>query len=252
MSLQNTTSHKKSLSTDLYIERPQPEPQFVKNLFGDISKTYDKANDWITFGMARQWRKSLVEWSDGAQKSQILDCATGTGDLAIDFKTALPSAHVIGSDFCEGMLEYAPQKAKAKKLDILFEVADVTQLPYADESFDIVSIAYGIRNVLDRQKAYSEMARVLKPGGRMMILETGEVNNPILKSMIQIYFKNVVPKIGGWISGRRDAYEYLQKSSGIFPSGGQFIEELKNTGFFAQTQFRSLMGGASYIYKATK
>jgi demethylmenaquinone methyltransferase/2-methoxy-6-polyprenyl-1,4-benzoquinol methylase len=245
LSLQET----KPLNTET---RPKPEPQFVKNLFGDISKTYDKANDWITFGMARQWRKALVEWSDGNPKAQILDCATGTGDLAIDFKNTLPDSNVIGSDFCEGMLEYAPLKAKNKNLEIKFEVADVTQLPYANETFDIVSIAYGIRNVLDRKKAFSEMARVLKPGGRMMILETGEVNNPLLKSMIQIYFKNVVPKIGGWISGRRDAYEYLQKSSGLFPSGTQFIEELENTGLFNKIQFRSLMGGASYIYKAIK
>lgn len=232
---------------------PQPQgppAEDIKQLFNSIAHGYDRANDVMTGGMAHSWRKQLVQWSDAAPGNSILDCATGTGDLAIEFaKVVTPSGQVIGSDFCEGMLDEAPIKAQKLNLDIDFQVADATQLPYQSHQFDIVSIAYGIRNVNDPLKAISEMARVCRPGGRIMILETGDQKNPILKSAIGFYFKHLVPRIGGWITGQKQAYEYLQKSSSQFPSRQKFLDLMNQTQAFGSLECRSLMGGASFIYK---
>lgn len=229
---------------------PGPDEAFVKNLFGTISNTYDRANDVITMGMARLWRRELVDWSVVHEGDWILDCATGTGDLALEFKKAVgPQGTVVGTDFCEEMLAIAPTKADKQNLSVTFELGDVLDLQYPDNKFDISSIAYGIRNVANTQRALSEMARVTKPGGRVMILETGEIENPLLRKAIRMYFEKVVPKLGGWVSGHPEAYEYLQNSSGRFPSGAEFCELMRSTTQFATVEFKSLMGGASYIYK---
>lgn len=229
-----------------------PDPEQIRNLFSSIAKGYDRANDVITFGLARSWRRQVVKWSGAKPGDRILDCATGTGDLALDFKPAVgPKGEVLGTDFCAEMLELAPAKAKARGLDVKFEIADAMTLPYADDTFDVVSIAYGIRNVADPVKALGEMARVCKPGGRVMILETGDTQMPVLHSAVQFYFKNIVPRLGGWVTGRPKAYEYLNKSSLSFPSRERFIELMKRTGKFRSCEFKSLMGGASFIYRGT-
>jgi demethylmenaquinone methyltransferase / 2-methoxy-6-polyprenyl-1,4-benzoquinol methylase len=228
-----------------------PPADFVKNLFNSISGTYDRANDVMTFGMARAWRRELVKWSNVKEGSSVLDCATGTGDLAIKFKHAVGSGRVVGADFSEGMLSLAPEKAREAGLDIEFKLADVMALPYASQSFDTTSIAYGIRNVSNVRLALTEMARVTKPGGNVMILETGENRMPIVRAAMGLYFKYVVPRLGGMISGRRDAYEYLNKSSQAFPSGEEFCALMYATGCFARVEHRAVMGGASYIYKGT-
>ena len=228
-----------------------PDPEKIHSLFSSIAGGYDKANDWMTFGLAHSWRKTLVRESGAKSGDYILDCATGTGDLAIEFKKAVGvSGRVIGSDFCAEMLALAPAKAKALKLEIIFEQADAMNLPYQDSTFDVVSIAYGIRNVGDPTKALREMARVCKPGGHVMILETGDTHLPIFSTAMKFYFKNVVPRIGGWITGRPQAYDYLNKSSLSFPSREKFVQLMNSTGSFKEVSFRSLMGGASFIYKA--
>lgn len=229
-----------------------PEPEFIKELFNSISGSYDTANDVITMGLARNWRKNLVNWSKASEGQRILDCATGTGDLAIEFKKAVgQTGKVIGSDFCEGMLKTAPLKAKKEKVDVIFELGDVTSLNYPDEEFDVTSIAYGIRNVVDPVKGLLEMARVTKAEGYVMVLETGETETPIIRKLVDFYFEHVVPKLGGWVSGNRDAYEYLQNSSRTFPSGETFLELMQSTGAFSKVEYRRLMGGASYIYRGT-
>lgn len=229
-----------------------PPADEIKNLFQSIAHGYDKANDAMTGGMARAWRKKLVLWSDVRPGDKVLDCATGTGDLAIEFAKATgPRGKVTGTDFCSGMLDHAPAKATKAGVKVHFELADATQLPYKDRTFDVVSIAYGIRNVSDPMKALSEMARVTKVGGRVMILETGDQQNPLLRSAFQWYFKNIVPIIGGWITGKKEAYQYLQKSSAQFPSQDRFLDLMKKTGRFRTCDYQSLMGGASFIYKGT-
>ncbi len=230
----------------------EPNPEYIKNLFGSISNTYDKANDLMTFGMAHGWRRKVVDYSGAKLGSSVLDCATGTGDLAIEFKKVVAeNGKVIGSDFCENMLQFAPAKAAKEGLDIAFEVADAMNLPYQDSEFDITSIAYGIRNVSDPVKALAEMARVTKKDGVVVVLETGENTTPILKNAIQLYFKHIVPRVGGWVSGNRKAYEYLNQSSSQFPCRSGFLELMESTKKFKKLEYKTLLGGASFIYKGT-
>jgi demethylmenaquinone methyltransferase / 2-methoxy-6-polyprenyl-1,4-benzoquinol methylase len=231
--------------------QPGQDPQFIKNLFGSIAGTYDRANDAITFGMAHLWRGELVSWSSARIDSKILDCATGTGDLAFAFRRKVGrEGSVVGIDFCPEMIELSQKKNSERGENIEFAVGDALKLNFSEALFDVTSIAYGIRNVADVSAALREMARVTRVGGEVMILETGEIANATLRAGVGFYFKNLVPRLGGWISGRRDAYEYLQKSSGAFPSGEKFCAVLMATGAFASAEYKSLMGGASYIYRA--
>ena len=179
---------------------PETDAQKIQQLFGSIAGTYDKVNNMMTFGMVQSWRLKLVEWSGAKKGDHILDCTTGTGDLAIHFKKAVgPHGRVVGSDFCKEMLEYASQKAELLGHEIVFEWGDATNLKYKDNSFHISSMAYGIRNVNNPKKALSEMARVVKPHGYVMILETGRPRSPLLKAHIDFYFNYLVPYIGGWV-----------------------------------------------------
>jgi demethylmenaquinone methyltransferase/2-methoxy-6-polyprenyl-1,4-benzoquinol methylase len=223
-----------------------PPAQEIQKLFNSVAHGYDKANDYMTFGLVHRWRKVAVKWSGVKPGARVLDCATGTGDLAFEFKRRVgTSGEVIGTDFCEAMLAHAPAKANKLGLPVQFQTADVLQLPFPDKSFDVCSIAYGIRNVEDPVRALSEMARVVKPGGCVMVLETGDGQWPL----IDFYFRNVVPRIGGWVTGRREAYEYLSRSSNKFPSGQQFIELMKETGRFSTIQYKRFMGGGSFVYR---
>lgn len=228
-----------------------PQPDDVQKIFTEIASGYDSANDAITFGLARNWRRQLVKWSGAQPGMSVLDCATGTGDLAIEFKkTVGPTGRVIGTDFCRAMLEKAPQKASAQNLDIEFSWADAMDLKFNDNEFDIVSIAYGVRNVGNAEKAIREMVRVVKPGGFVMILETGDAQFSVIQWAFDLHFKWFVPMVGGLITGKKSAYQYLSKSSKRFPSRERFVEILRATGCFDEIEFRTLMGGASFIYKA--
>jgi demethylmenaquinone methyltransferase/2-methoxy-6-polyprenyl-1,4-benzoquinol methylase len=230
-----------------------PEAQKIQNLFSEISKSYDSANDAITFGMARSWRRKLVKWSEAKAGDQILDLATGTGDLAFDFiNYTNHKADVIGADFCEPMLVIAREKAKQKNKDIEFSWGDACDLKFNDESFDIVSISYGIRNVEDLDKAIKEMFRVLKPGGRLMILETGSKGSGLLSPLIGIYSGYIMPLVGGLISGKKSAYNYLGSSSSQFPSGQKLVDLIQKSAEFKTAEFKKILGGASFIYKLTK
>ncbi|MGE0764431.1 MAG: bifunctional demethylmenaquinone methyltransferase/2-methoxy-6-polyprenyl-1,4-benzoquinol methylase UbiE [Bdellovibrionales bacterium] len=233
------------------VSTASPDPEKIQNLFSSIAGGYDRANDLITFGLARAWRKAVVAASGAKAGDHVLDCATGTGDLAIEFKKVVgANGKVIGTDFCADMLAYAPAKAVAQNLEVKFEQADAMNLPYADATFDVVSIAYGIRNVADPAKALREMARVCKPGGRVMVLETGDTQWPLMKHAMQFYFKKIVPRLGGWVTGQPQAYDYLNKSSLKFPSRERFVQLMNSTGCFHKISYRTLMGGASFIYRA--
>jgi len=229
-----------------------PDPEYIKGLFNSISGKYDQTNQVITLGMLNYWRNKLIRLSGAKKGDSVLDCATGTGDFALSFKKIVgDKAQVIGSDFCEGMLNEAPAKAKKMGLDVKFELADVTQLPYKDNQFDIVSIGYGIRNVNNPLTALKEMSRVCKPNGRVMILETGDSYNPIMKPFMQFYFNSVVPRLGQLSGGNKSAYDYLNKSSSQFPCGQEFIDLMEASKTFSQLESHRLFGGASYIYKGT-
>jgi len=222
-------------------------------MFASIAKNYDLTNTVLSAGIHHLWRKKLVAQSGVQQGDFVLDCATGTGDLAIEFKKAVGAqGKVIGSDFCPEMLESAPQKARAQGLEIEFHVADAMQLPYANESFDVVSISFGIRNVSEPRVAIAEMYRVLKPNGRLMILEFGQPQNNLFKNVFSIYSEKILPLVGSWLTGQKDAYQYLQKSSKNFPCRDSFLALLAESAPFNKSNYTSLSGGIAYIYKAVK
>lgn len=234
----------------LITERSYPESDKIRHMFSQVAKRYDLANTVLSLGIHHVWRRKLVKWS-GVQKGQsVLDCATGTGDLALEFKNAVgPSGKVIGTDFCPEMLESAPIKAKKLNLDIQFEVGDVTDLKFKQKEFDISSISFGIRNVNNPRKGISEMARVTRSGGYVLILEFGQVNVPLLSWIYKKYSTKVLPLIGGILTGQRDAYKYLQKSSASFPCKKEFCDLMLSTGSFSEVEYKSLSFGIAYIYR---
>lgn len=231
--------------------RQSPDPEIIRSMFSKVAANYDKANSVLSVGIHHLWRKKLVQLSEAHQGQDVLDCATGTGDLAIAFKKVVGPGKVIGTDFCVEMLEPAPAKAAAEHLDIIFETADVTNLQYANHSFDIVSISFGIRNVNDPIKALKEMARVCRPGGKVMILEFGQMSIPVLNSAYNFYSEKILPILGGWVTGQKDAYDYLQKSSAAFPCRDEFISLMRQTNMFLDLEFTAVSFGIAYIYTGT-
>jgi demethylmenaquinone methyltransferase / 2-methoxy-6-polyprenyl-1,4-benzoquinol methylase len=229
------------------------DPQKIKSMFSKVASGYDKANDILSAGIHHLWRKKLVKLSGAKTGDSVLDCATGTGDLAIEFKkTVGSSGSVTGTDFCKEMLDFAPAKSKKENLDITFELADVTALSYPDAQFDITSISFGIRNVADPVKGISELARVTKPGGRVCVLEFGQIQNPALNKAYQFYSTKILPKIGGTITGETDAYEYLQNSSANFPCRQEFIKLMNQAASFSSVECVPVSFGIAYIYIGTK
>lgn len=232
------------------MELQGPKAEEIKSLFASVARGYDRANDAMTFGMAHLWRRKLVSWSGAKPGDRVLDCATGTGDLALEFKEVVgPTGSVTGTDFCAEMLELAPEKAQKAGLIIDFQVADAMNLPFGDGQFDISSISYGIRNVSDPARALSEMARVVRPGGYVMVLETGDNPDSPLRGFFDFYFRQVVPRVGGLITGKRSAYEYLNRSSRGFPSREKFVALMNSTGRFNKVEYKTIMAGASFIYR---
>jgi demethylmenaquinone methyltransferase/2-methoxy-6-polyprenyl-1,4-benzoquinol methylase len=227
-----------------------PKAEQVRSMFDDIAGKYDLANTVMSAGVHHLWRKALVAWSGVKPGDKVLDCATGTGDLAIEFKRAVgASGSVVGTDFSSGMLAPAPAKAAKLGLDIQFSQADVTQLPFADSSFDISSISFGIRNVEDPVKGLAELARVVRPGGVVMVLEFGQPRVPGFREAYNFYSKYVLPKVGGWVTGRRKAYEYLQDSSAQFPCREDFVKLMSQTGRYSEIDYRPVSFGIAYLYK---
>ncbi|MEX0904386.1 MAG: bifunctional demethylmenaquinone methyltransferase/2-methoxy-6-polyprenyl-1,4-benzoquinol methylase UbiE [Balneolaceae bacterium] len=223
----------------------------VKTMFADIADDYDRINSILSFGVHNAWRKKTVIESGAKPGDKVLDCATGTGDLAIEFKkTVGHEGTVLGTDFCEEMIEHAPGKAEEKNLVVDFEVADAMNLPYEDNRFDIASIAFGIRNVDDPEACLKEMARVVKPGGRVVVLEFGQPGG-MIRYPYQLYSRHIMPAIGGWISGNREAYTYLPETSAKFPAGEMFLELMDKTGKYGERKAVRLTGGIAYVYVGT-
>lgn len=224
----------------------------VERMFGRIAHGYDRANTMITAGLHRRWRRRAVRESGARHGMRILDCATGTGDFAIEFARVVGSKGVvIATDICQPMLDILKRKAQSYG-QLRIEVADMQQLPYPDATFDIVSCGYGVRNADDPRAALAEMARVAVPGGKVVILETGVPTLLPLRWFYRFYIHVIVPLIGKLIVGDRAAYRYLPRTAEQFPYGDAFVALLQQTRVFEHIRSIPLVGGVSYIYIATK
>ncbi|HJW92104.1 MAG TPA: bifunctional demethylmenaquinone methyltransferase/2-methoxy-6-polyprenyl-1,4-benzoquinol methylase UbiE [Thermoanaerobaculia bacterium] len=225
-----------------------PDPARIKSMFRDISPGYDRANQILSAGVHHLWRRAAVRVSGAKNGDAVLDCATGTGDLAIAFKKRVQSGRVVGTDFVPEMVELAKKKAS----NIEFEVADVTNLPYPNDTFDVASISFGIRNVGDPRRGISELARVIKPGGRVLILEFGQPRSRAFGAFYDFYRKRILPRLGGALTGNRDAYDYLESSTARFPSGDDFAAMMRESAPFETITMRPLTFGIAWLYCGIK
>ena len=226
-----------------------PAASEVRSMFASVARSYDRANQVLSLGMHHRWRSTAVRESGAKPGDRVLDCATGTGDLAIEFRRAVGKhGEVIGADFCEEMLALGPAKAERAGMPVRFEVADLLALPYADGVFDVASIAFGIRNVEDPERGVREMARVTRAGGRVVVLEFGQPGGVLFGPFFRWYSRAVLPRVGGWISGRRSAYEYLDRTASRFPAGEAFAELMRTTGRFHEVRTRALTSGVVHVY----
>ncbi|TMA74707.1 MAG: bifunctional demethylmenaquinone methyltransferase/2-methoxy-6-polyprenyl-1,4-benzoquinol methylase UbiE [Deltaproteobacteria bacterium] len=224
----------------------------VREMFASIARRYDTANEVLSLGIHKGWRRAAVHLSGAAPGQRVLDCATGTGDLALEFKRAVGAGgEVIGTDFCAEMLESAPAKAAKAHLQVKFAVADVLALPYPDGQFDVASIAFGIRNVDDPLLCLREMARVVKPGGCVIVLEFGQPRGPF-GALFRAYSRGVMPVVGGLLTGNRAAYEYLPRTAAAFPAGEKFLGVMRESDAFSATEAHPLTFGTAYVYRGVK
>jgi len=219
----------------------------VRAMFSSIAPNYDRTNTALSLGVHHLWRTITVRESGAKPGDAVLDCATGTGDLAIAFKKTVGSGRVVGTDFCADMLSFAPGKANAMGLDIAFEVADAMDLPYADATFDIASISFGIRNVDDPSRCLAEMARVVRPGGRVVVLEFGQPKG-IMGLSYRWYSRHVIPVVGKMLTGNREAYAYLPETAAAFPCREAFLNLMRGTNRYASVRYRALTGGIAFVY----
>ncbi|MDA9851091.1 bifunctional demethylmenaquinone methyltransferase/2-methoxy-6-polyprenyl-1,4-benzoquinol methylase UbiE [Flavobacteriaceae bacterium] len=231
---------------------PETKKKQVTKMFNGISRSYDTLNRIITLGVDVLWRKRVVREIQKHKHDVLLDIATGTGDLVIAL-SKLKTKKIIGLDISPGMLEIGKQKVKAVGLDqrIDMQLGDSEALAYDDNTFDGVTIAFGVRNFEHLDLGLQEICRVLKPKGTLVILETAVPQNPILKSLYSFYTQKVMPFIGKMFSKNRTAYQYLSDSAAAFPCGKAFHNILKKNGFISIEDFPQTLGVAS-IYVGKK
>lgn len=225
----------------------------VADMFNNISKKYDLLNRLMTMRIDVIWRKKAIKLLQAIQPQTILDVATGTGDFAIESIKILKPKKIIGVDISQGMLEVAKEKIVKKGLQEVFEVqlGDSENLQFADNSFDAVTVAFGVRNFEDLEKGLSEIHRVLKPGGKAIILELSNPTAFPIKQFYNFYFHKIVPAYGKLISKDSSAYSYLPESVAKFPDGQRFAKITDKVGF-ASIQVRPQTFGFCTIYEASK
>lgn len=217
------------MNSNLSYKLPDKNEKDIAAMFDSISPSYDFLNHFLSFGIDTYWRAVCVKKMARLQPQRILDLATGTGDLAIKMATKMKQVEITGADISEAMLGLARKKVLKNKLEarISLKHASVHALPFTNHYFDAVTVAFGVRNFGDMDKAFSEMKRVLKPGGMCYILEFSKPANPAVSFIYNIYFKHILPWLGNVFSGNKSAYRYLNRSASMFPSGKTFEDILR-------------------------
>ena len=224
----------------------------VTKMFDTISKDYDGINRVISFGIDIKWRKKVVNLVKEANPDTILDIATGTGDLAINLAKT-NATKIVGLDISSGMLDIGKQKIKKKSLDSKIDMilGDSEDMPFEDNAFDAITVAFGVRNFETLENGLKEIYRVLKPNGTFVILETSIPEKTPYKQGYKFYTKNILPLIGKAFSKDRSAYKYLCESASVFPYGEALNNILRKSGFINVEDFPQTLGVAT-IYKSSK
>lgn len=222
-----------------------PDPAFVHAAFASIAQRYVTANHILSFGADIVWRQRVLKLIAEWKPRRLLDIATGTGDLALAIAKAFPEVEVMGTDFCRPMLDIAVKRGLKHVLE-----ADAMALPLPDAGFDVATVAFGLRNMADYQAALQEFRRVLKPKGRLLVLDFSmPAGDDPFSRPYRFYLHRILPHIAGWVTGNAQAYGYLAESIEAFPRGAEFLSLLKRAGYTAPTAL-PLMSGIATLYTA--
>lgn len=225
----------------------------VRGIFSTIAGSYDSFNAIASMGIDRLWRRALVKACALTADSRVLDLAAGTGDVSLAIAKQAGPAEVVVTDFTPEMLVIAEKKAGeyAGPSRLTFRQADAQELPFEDESFDVVTVAFGVRNFPQRERNFSEVYRVLKPGGRYVILEFSRPPFAPWRGVYHVYLGHAIPAIGGMLTGERDSFVYLNESIRRFPTQPELAAELRAAGFSA-ISWRDMTGGIVALHTAVK
>ena len=224
----------------------QQDPAFIRRTFASIARRYDFANHALSLGIDFVWRARAASLVKGWAPRRVLDLATGSGDLAIAIGRACPDADVVGADFCQPMLLESQKKGATRLIN-----ADGTRLPFRDATFDVVTVAFGLRNMASWPAAIGEMARVLRPGGHVLVLDFSLPSLSPLRAGYRFYLHHILPTVAGLVTGDRGSYEYLGESIERFPSGAT-MTKLLEANQFTLARAEPLTGGIVSIYTATR
>lgn len=225
----------------------------VREMFSGIAGRYDLLNHLLSANIDKRWRKKVADLLSEVisdPEANVLDVACGTGDLSIELRQS-GKAKVIGTDFCRPMLDIAGEKSESGSYGIPFVEGDGLNLAFADNTFDAATIAFGLRNFSNWERGLNEFLRVLKPGGRLAILEFSSPVIPGFRQAFRFYFSSILPRIGGLVSGSRGAYEYLPDSVSKFPDQKGLAAMMRQIGF-SNVEYKNLTGGIAAIHSGTK
>ena len=225
----------------------------VHGVFPSVASKYDVMNDVMSVGIHRVWKDAMMDWLAPRSGQRLLDVAGGTGDVSFRFLKRAPGASAVVCDMTESMLVSGQQRAEAEKMaeNLDWVVGDAMALPFEDSSFDVYTISFGIRNVTRPQDALAEAYRVLRPGGRLMVLEFSQLPNAGMQKLYDLYSFNVIPAMGKMITGDRDSYQYLVESIRQFPDQDTFAEMIRTAGF-GQVKYRNLSMGIAALHSGWK